>query len=486
MSVNGFLASMAAHFEGADPVLIEQTWMLAERSGDVELLVAILSRKDQIPDVVRASARARKETEVRVAYLTRDDVASEERSELLESEKRSDVFAGLIAVAKSNTDLASRLLEQLTKKPTKVLSRVVLREEFDFGDATWVALKTIASDKTMPQQLERQVVRAASRNASDPERCCELVEILGDQVLVTVDPTLVPEKAQARYLERMLAVSVAKSPHWDWELRRRAGHAAEQVLKFALRDGLSSEILAALDAATSLEDFPMADQVAAVLAGRLSLEATTGDDRYDAALAAAGEELDRLIEFGLVSDPASNAGLLQGLLENPRALAHKDFSNLLARVKPVTMVRAMASSKSLELFAVIWRDRYQEMPDECWGFLPDADAVMAHLVTQEVALMEDQENRRYYGGVPPRLMALLERGVSPTLVATLPFEIFSVSSSYYQRWASAHLISTVGSQVASLQAEFLGSDPQLWENFNNLSSSWSGTLGELLEASRSL
>jgi hypothetical protein len=486
MSVNGFLASMAINYEDADPVLLQQVWTLAEQSADVEILVALLSRKGVFPEELRARARLRKETEVRVAYLTRSDVSTEERAELLESEKRSDVFAGLIAVAKDNLDLAARLAEQLEKKPTKVLSRTMLREGFDHGDASWIALQAVASDKTMPQQLESRVVNAAAKYARDPERCGVLVEILGDQILITLDPSVIPASHHLRYVERMLAVAITKSPHWDWELRRRASSAADQLIKFTQRDGLSTEVLALLEAATSNDDFSAADQVAALLAGRLSLETRAEDDRYDAACTVTGVELDRMIDFALVGDPVVNAGLLQGLLENPAARSHKDFSKLLAHVKPVTMVRAMASSKSLELFVEIWRDRHQEMPEDCWGFLSDPDQVMDRLMQEEVKSINDPDTRRYYGGVPQRLMALLERGVPAALVATLPFEVFNTPTSYYQRWASAHLISVVGAQVAALQAEFLGTDQQRWENFNNLASSWSGTLGELLEASCTL
>lgn len=486
MTVNGFLASMAVHSEVADPVLIEQVWFLASRSGDHDLLVAILERDGAIPDAVRDSARAMKETLVRVAYLTRPDVSTDERAALLENEKRSDVFAGLIAVAKDNAEIAERLAEQLAKKPTKVLARTMLNACFSHGESTWIALKTVASDRTMSQSLEARVAAAAVSYSSNEDRCAELVEFVSDGVLLALDPSRIPDKAQARYIERMLALATAKSTSWDWEIRRRANSAGDCLLRFALRENLPTESIAALDAATLLEDFAVADQVASVLAGRLSLESAAGDARYDAAKAAEGNDLDRMIEFALVCDPAENAVFLQGLLENPRAVARGDFKDLLARAKPVTMVRAMASAKSVDLFSAIWHEHFHDMPEECWGFLPDQDAALVRLFADEVAALSDPEERRYYGGVPPRLMKLLERGAPNHLVASLPFEVFSSPVSHYNRWASAQLVSVVGKQIAALQLERLGADPQMWENFNNLSSSWSGTLGELLDAACTL
>ena len=114
MTVNQLLSSLAFH-KDADDTLLDNVWALAERSNDVELLVMMLEQSVRVTDQIRTAAVARKEAEVRIAYLGRVDTASEDRARLLEAERRSEVFAGLMTVAKSNADLGTRLAEQLAE-----------------------------------------------------------------------------------------------------------------------------------------------------------------------------------------------------------------------------------------------------------------------------------------------------------------------------------------------------------------------------------
>ncbi len=482
MTVSSLLAHLAVS-DIADDTLLDNVWSLAERSSDLELLVTMLERSPSVTDRIRTAAVARKEAEVRIAYLGRTDTPSDERARLLENERRSEVFAGLLTVAKENADLGARLAEQLAEKPTKVLARVVLREDFDVKDSAWVALRTVSSDKKMSRPLESKVLRAVARFSEDEASCAEMVEFLPDLALVAIAPNVVPEGARARYLERLVGIASAQTDRWDWEVRHRASTAAGKILELAQLTDLDDATVIALGEASKQKGFETAEPVAAVLAGRLALVDSGDDAQRRRGLEATGADIDRLVELALAGSSADIDQVLQGLLENPAVRGHEKFESLVRHARPAVLVRAMSASRSADLLVALWPIRHHEMPDECWNFVDDRDGVIARMVTEMVARLEETDSYRWGSS---ELLDLLELGVSTAVVASLPFRAFVSSAHHYYRWSRPRIIEIVGKQVLELQKEFLGSDPQLWENFNNLSTSWTGTLGDLLDASRSL
>ena len=483
MTVNQLLSSLAFH-KDADDTLLDNVWALAERSNDVELLVMMLEQAVRVTDQIRTAAVARKEAEVRIAYLGRVDTASEDRARLLEAERRSEVFAGLMTVAKSNADLGTRLAEQLAEKPTKVLARVVLREEFDVKDSTWIALRAVSSDKKMARPLEHKVVRAAARFASDQDRCAEMVGFLPDQVLITLEAATIPGVARLQYLERLYEIATHEAPRWDWDLRHRASRASVKILEFAQITDLASDVLVKLSELSGTKEFETAEPVAAVLAGRLAL-VTTGEERYRLqGLNATGADVGRLIEFALASSSSDADQVTQGLLENSATWQHPKFEELVRDASPAVIVKAMACSRSADLLVKVWPLRHQQMPEECWNFIDDRPAVIARMVADEIENIGSATDSFRWGN--HRLLDLLELGVDTSVVAALPFVAFTAGVSHYYRWSTPRIVDIVGKQVQELQREYLGSDPHLWENFNTLAASWTGSLGDLLDASRTL
>jgi hypothetical protein len=480
MPVTALLAAMVSIPEVDSAAAIKQIWTLAESAGDVDVMQAIAERPSALPPEIVERLRLRKEAPVRVAYLSRPDLSEEERSSLLATEKRSDVFAGLIAAAKENESLAARLFEQFKLRPTKVLARQFLRD--DLGDASlrFECLKVLVDERRPPEWLSRKFKQIIVENVQDKTRTSLLANMLPVELLVHLDVTHLEPAAQVTVLERMAARAAQVGPKPVWEERSLLNEISRFFAAAATAASLSDEAVRTLDEFSASEWLYEGDQIAGALAGRRALLDDTVDEKRLRARIATGSALEDLVHLAVVVDGPGNEPFLQGLLENPAAWEHKRFDEIIRRTNPALIVRAVQATRSHELISKLWElGGNRSVPDACWDLLPDALSLRDRLLRETLVFAA---NAPMYV-VETAVQSLVSLGVSDDAVGSIPYEMF-VSRIYRHYYAA--LLHATAAQVLRLQLRELGEDAHYWENFNNLSQGWSGTLLELLEASRRL
>jgi len=481
MAVNELLAALAAIPDVVPGPVVNQIWRLAEGSGDVSLMRVLASRTEALPPAVVERLRLRKETEVRIAYLSRSDISDAERAELLAAEKRSDVFAGLIEAAKGNEALAGRLSAQFAARPTKVLARQILRD--DFGDAAlhFECLKVLVGDRQMPDWLERKLERIVRGCSSDKERAATLVPLLPIPMLLSLQIGVLDEDQQLELIGRLAAFGSGGHDRSDWSRRRLLANISEYLVEASALSGLSDRVVTALDSLSSASWVYDGGRIAGALAGRRAMMGDSVDERLLVARAATGRKLDDLVKLALVECAKHSTraeSLVQGLLENPAVLGHAGFRELVEGAPPACLVKAMQSTRSHDLMSLLWGISEDRIPEACWEYVDDPMALTERLLAETVARTEHPY--RMSGLVS----ILLARGVSDAAVARLPLPVL-VERGYHWR-TSSQVLESAAPQVVRLQIESLGENPLHWENFNVLANGWTGTLGELLAASKNL
>lgn len=482
MAVHALLTALVQHNkEGIDPAVVENIWVLAERYNDVATMVTIVSRPGDVPAAVLDRARQRKEVEVRVAYLCRPELPGAERMELLAAEKRAEVFAGLLTTASGNAVLADRIVEQFRSKPTKVLARTLLRGRFAHDGVDFDCIKVLASERTMPDWMSRTMRQVAEKYQGDATKGEIIAEVLPIPLLVDVDLTALTPSAQGKAITRLAAYASAETGHRNWETRHAISRACRSMLVLAGVDNLDPAVADLLDPLSTCEWFEDGEKLAGLLAGRKTASGPV-DDKYEEAKTATGARLYHLVQMALIAnDFTSNVTL--GLLENPQCLLLDEFAELIERAGGAVLVKALHATRSSELLVRIWQAHGSRTPEACWDHVADRDAVVRSLVADTVAKMVAENSTNPYGLFGSNLSFLLNLGVSNDVVASLPFA--TLDSGAYS-WRYNVMLEAVSSQVVALQLEHLGNDQQAWENFNNLAQGWSGTLGELLSAAKSL
>lgn len=478
MPVTPLLAAVARMSEVVPGPVITQIWKLAEGSGDADVMCVLAGRPGQLPSEVVERLRLRKETEIRIQYLSRTDLTDEERTTLLESEKRSDVFAGLIAAAKENQPLAARLSAQFAAKPTKVLARQMLRD--DFGDASlrFECLRVLAGDKRQPDWLWYKLRKVVEENAKDAARAAMLVDILPVSLLLHLDMAFLDEASQLTTIDRLAGFASRNCDSNEWESRRLCHSVCRYLVGASALPGLSDAVVTALDALATAEWMDEGGRIAGALAGRRAMMDDSVDEQRLVSRSASGARLDDLVKLALVDNTHSSETLVQGLLENPLVWAHAEFHALVSKAPVACLVKAMQATRSHDLMSRLWMVYDRNIPDACWEHVDDPHVLNERLVFETLA-REDQPYR-----VQNAISNLLERGISDEAVARLPFAVIA-ENVYYRRYSSP-VLEAVAPQLVRLQMGSLGENTQFWENFNNLSVDWSGTLGELLEAATTL
>jgi hypothetical protein len=480
MSVHPLLAAIATMPDVPLGPVLTQIWHLAERTGDTEVMRTVASRDGALPSEVVERLRLRKEPVLRIAYLSRNDISDTERSSLLAAEKRSDVFAGLIAAAKENGPLAERLKEQFDSKPTKVLARQMLRDDFGDADLRFECLRTLAGEKNPPDWLWRKFRSIVAANTADTARSEELVRILPVGLLVSLDMRVLGEEAQLHLIERFVSYA-SQDESWfvDWEARRLVRSISEFLIAASALPDLSDAVVNALDALSTAEWLEEGDRIAGALAGRRATMSNSVDDLRLQARSATGTKVNDLIELALADRTSGSETLIQGLLENPAAWSHAQFSGLVSHVPPAFLVKAVQATRSHDLMARLWAIDPRVIPEACWEHVDEQQKLVERLVVATLA--KDEEN---IYRIQDHLALLLTKGVSDAAVGRLPLRV--ISEYYGYRRYHSSVLQAAAPQVVRLQMEALGENPGYWENFNNLADGWSGSLADLLEAARNL
>lgn len=482
MAIHGLLAALVRHSQtDVDPIVVENIWVLAERFGDKETMVEIISRPGPVPAVVLTSARNRKEVNIRVAYLCRTDLDGAERMTMLSAEKRSEVFAGLLRTAKDNTALADRIVEQFRAKPTKVLAKTLLRESFEHDSIDFDCLEVVAAERNMPDWLSRSIRRVATRHQSDATKSLALAKVLPPALLAEMELTELAPDAQLVAIDRLSAFAEATYQERHWETRYTIAKTCRGLIALAAVETLDSRVIDQLDALSTAEWLEEGEKLASLLAGRKTSVTPVNDQRSEASTAT-GPRLAHLLQVAL-SGNASNANLLLGLLENTSCWALPGFEDLLSRAGGAALVKAMHVTRSDELMTLIWRQLNTNTPEGCWEFVTDSKTLVEKLINETVTQMVADNNINPYGFLGSQLTTLLGLGVTDDLVASLPFSLLNASMTY---WRYNAVIEATAQQIMSLQIQHLGSDQQAWENFNHLAGDWSGSLGELLATAKTL
>jgi len=483
MPVHSMLAALAGFPKEVDAAALLQIWTLAERSGDEKTMCTIAQSEEALPTEVLDRLRLRKETGIRVAYLSRRDVPDEERARLLAGEKRSDVFAGLIGAAKGNDELADRLLIQFRVKPTKVLARQMLKDGFDHGDSKYECLKVLVADNRPPDWLRRDFTEIVRKNAGDPERAKELAGILPAWLLCQLRLEVLDVESQLLVIAKLAEFGGTDHDRWDYESRRLVVTVSRYLVTAAALPDLDDRVVSALDMLSSAPWLEEGERIAGALAGRTARNRTDDGSRPHRARTATGKALSSLVDIAVTGSGPANEELLQSLLENPEVYTHKDFERIVLLAQRATLVKAMQSCRSEELMVALWSVLDSNVPEACWLHLDDHRSTVDRLARSAIAEMV-AKNQFQYSYLSRGLVTLLELGATDELVGDLPFTLFE-SHGNYNRYPSPVLTAVVP-QVVRLQLANLGDNPQHWENFNNLAPDWSGSLLQLLQAARSL
>lgn len=479
MPVTPLLASIANMPDVAPAAVIVQIWGLAENSADLALMCDLAGRPSALPDEVVARVRLRKEAPVRIAYLSRADLSDDERAALLGAEKRSEVFAGLIAAARGNEALASRLAEQFKSKPTKLLARQMLREDFGDADLRFECLRTIVGEKNPADWLWRKMRSIVVENASNVSRSTELAETLPLDLALFLDFGSLIESAQLRIIERLATRAAAEYPTKVWESRRFVSNVSNYLVAASALPGLPDTVVEALDAVATSEWINDGDRIAGALAGRRAvMQDSSVDDQRLAARSASGAKLDGLVKLALADNTSGSETFIQGLLENPLAWSHASFGDVVSSASPAFLVKAVQATRSHDLMSRLWRLGHHHIPDACWEHVDDLQGLTERLVFETLA------NELHPYQAQGLIASLLARGISDDALGRIPYGI--IAGSHYSYRYRSPVLEEIAPQLVRLQMEALGENSQHWENFNNLAGDWSGTYRELLDASRNL
>lgn len=481
MPLSPLLATMAGMPEVESSPALEQIWMLAETIGDVDTMHAMAERPSPLPPGVVERLRLRKEAPVRIAYLSRPDLSDDERSSLLSEEKRSDVFAGLMLAAKQNEALATRLFEQFKARPTKVLARQFLRDGVGDSSLRFECLKVLIGDRRPPDWLSRTFKKIVEENLHDHSRTSVFAEILPVSLLIHLDMAHLEPGAQVRVLERMASFASQVGERPVWEVRSLLGYVSRFFAVASTVENLSNDTVRLLDELSSSEWLVDGDQIAGALAGRRALLDDTVDEKRLRARSASGEDLEDLVRIAVLGEGPGNEPFLQGLLENPSIWDHPRFADVLGKANPALVVKAVQATKSHEFFAGLWKmGGPRHIPDACWDLVDNGEVLRERLLRETLATSESAP--RFH--VESAVLELTTRGVSDDAVGTIPYDVLGTERIY--RHYQPALLKVIAPQILRLQLRELGENAQHWENFNNLSHGWSGSLMELLEASKRL
>lgn len=487
-TIHPFFASMIAERYNdstlPDPSYMEKVWFIAERNSDVAMMCDILKSKSTTP-VILERAKLRKEEAIRIIYLLHPETDADTINSLLETERRSEVFAGLVREGKSNKVLAAILVNKILEKPTKILAREMIGIRFPDPRAQVAALKVLSGDRRLPDKIQSSKTVIIKDLLANSEYASAIIRNMTAAELVHHEYSALSGADLHNLTVKF--ISAASSKDYERLGRYFMRYLIEALIQIAGNPTTESETFKLLNAVELSEWFSKAQASSehssycsrlqtVMSSSTMTLLVGAVDDVYRNAKGATGEELDRFMNLAIAAEKSSN--IVEGLLENPGAMGHTMVTSLIKLASPLNLAVAMERSRSTVLFKLIWREKSLGTPTKCWEFLTDPANVVLELSKEIYAKVPEtqiyQSNRE--------IEALFSFIVPDQAILDMPWRVIGSNSSRY----SSALSGPVRSKIMELQLKTLGDSQDNWENFNSFALVWTDTYGALLEASATI
>lgn len=470
------------------PDIADVLWTMAETAGDTDALVTLLNNAATAK--IRAAAVKRKEVPIRIAYLCHPQTTNDERAELLEHERRADVFAGLIQAARQDDAVKDRLAAQLKARPTKALAKAMINGGFDHAETMVSCIKLLHTTKLSDPQTDR-LHRLIRRHSKDAAWRPELIETLQVPHLLEINTEQLTAAEQARYAQKLTGwlAEHAAGGRPSWETMRTIAATERALVALCDHPDLDPDVATELMA---LEDAPHVSvdtrgKVSAVLCARgvtTETAITGGGALVERALTANGEELERLVRY-LLDSGTANQEMVEALLCNPALLTHPEAVEVMDTAQTRALRAAMNRTRSATLFRALFHVHGDTFANTSWDLLDNPQQTAIDLLVELGHTQHTKSRNRYYGGAKEALY-LLERFKDPEVLLATPWPVLEP---LLRGWNSHHMISVIGERLQTLQRDRLGvtdADIGKWHQFGTLAGDWSGTVDELLYAAANL
>jgi hypothetical protein len=478
--------SNADHGPG-DPIIIENVWKLAQQDSNIEIMLDIL-KISEVPAGVLSLAKAHRNPDVRVAYLARRDCSQATREELLDKERRSEVFAGLVGRANDNVELATILAARLVVKPTKLLATAMLRGGFQDKKSMLNCIKLIANSDTMPEPVKHLIFAAIREVATTPVVVKELIGCLHETFLHSMPIELCDEADLTAIIDKMIAVNPeVATPHQI----NNGSRCAETLRKIAIQLTLPSKVAQVLKVRVAAQksraaSYQYFESLADILAGRevVILDGTL-ESLKAVATNARGGDIEHVCVAALSYEWAEANELIAGLLENKEAYSNPLFEKVIRQAHihmqaaPNMLADAVKRTDNVELFKAIWNTLKAGTPSACCEAFTGTEEVVLELATKAIETKQSNDT----------LMALLAMCTTESMILMLPWTFYVQGHTRYWQnnaYRNNTALDVAEDKIAELQKRFLGSDYNKWETYNRLSNNWSGSFGTLLETASSI
>ena len=467
-----------------DPSYMEKVWFIAERNSDVTLMCDILNSKS-VTSIILERAKLRVEEPIRIIYLLHPSTDADTIKSLLENERRSEIFAGLVSAGKSNEVLAEILVGKILEKPTKILARELVGVRFPDPRAQVAALKVLSGDRRLPDKIHSSKNVLIRELLAKNEYASAVIRNMNAEELVNHDYTALSSVDVHILVTKLIAA--AASTDSRYQSRYFVRYVLDALIQIAGNQNTESETFKLLNtvelsnwflkAQGSSDHSSYCSRLQTVMSSSdMTLLVGAVDNVYSNAKSATGAELSRLMNLVVASDKSSN--IVEGLLENPHALEHTLVTSLVKLASPLNLAVAMERSRSTALFKLIWSEKNLGTPTKCWEFLANPADVVMELSKEVYAKIPEthvfQSSRE--------IEALFSFIVPDQAVLDMPWRVIGANTSRF----SSVLSGPVRSKIMELQLKTLGDSQDNWENFNSFALVWTGTFGALLEASATI
>lgn len=495
-------------------ILVEALWDLAQRRSDYATLVRILTTFDYLPKSCLAKAREISVETVRCSYLNREETTG--RGELLKKEKRSKVFVSVCNLAETDPEVLDAIAAQLAVKPTKILARGILNSSISHTQTLVEALNLLAEnhDGLQGNRMDN-IDKALRRSAEDFQTLAEC--LIDNEKTVYMASFSLDDKVPADYhaytptllkwFKSVADASIKKirpgnSYYGDtnpWEQQasltraatllvqtldpslRPSEHHVNEVRAFLAKNWIdltfvngSDQFLGHLSKTVGYTpDYTLSAPNKAAVKAKNSKGKT---------LAGAVRKLTKLIEDG------ETVGAMRSEYRNSLihvlscrefyALPDTDVYTILCTSTGVDLCCALTINPSADLLAdMVIKQDIVSVPEEAWPIVAPSDAETANILTRllDDATKRQNESMWVYRGKQDFL-----RKLNGVLSAKPSREIYEITPwEYMSNIRLAKSLDLVNQMIV----DAMGGDPANWESFYDLAHDWTGSFGQLLNAS---
>lgn len=457
------------------PEVADQLWRLAAADNNVPALVTLVTHAST--PFIRGQALLRKEAPIRVAYLCAPGTAEDERSTLLEKEKRSEVFAGLVEAASGNEKLVARLAAQFKEKPTKALAKAMLRGGFKDADTLVDATILMSNSSGVSDTLAYRMTNIVRNNATDAKRRRRMVKGLAPRFLLELAPSTLDSDEIEPFLDVVEPVALtALGSGVAWDLRNQVTAARRVIVELCGHEQLSPESARRI---LALSENPGLDTQFRDRIGTLLLtrgidpdERATSSEICDRARVAVGSDLDEIIRYA-TEIGESDHEVVVALLRNP-ALPHAEHAGqVIGLATQRAMLAAVRDTKSIDLVKLM-TEHARSLPDGCLEHFEDPEAAAVAAINHLVSCKTTS-----YQAYNAHSLAsdLLQRYPTKRVISQLGWPLLHTFS---RGWSGQSLVRTIHGPLQELMLEKLGTDPHHWQQFNVLAAAWDGSVEDLL------